>query len=102
MGDAELVELRMRRGTLLVIIEFLARRHDEWSKSGLVSDDLSDCTFVLSKPDPGERVALWKLESEIEKTFPEIFAPDYGELVASEKKKLSEELYGPGVAGKLT
>jgi hypothetical protein len=68
MREAEFVELRMRRATLLVIFEYLARSHDEWSKTGQIPDDNSDSTFALSKPDPGERVALCRLEGEIERT----------------------------------
>jgi hypothetical protein len=74
MRDAEFVEFKMRRATLLVIFEYLARSHDEWNKTHQVPGDYSDSTFVLSKPDPGERVALWRLEGEIERTLPKIFA----------------------------
>jgi hypothetical protein len=69
MRDAEFVELKMRRATLLVIFEYLARSHDEWSKTGKVQEDYSDSTFVLSRPDPGERVALWRLEGEIARPY---------------------------------
>ena len=96
MRDAEFVDLKMRRETLLVIFEYLARSHDEWSKTGKAPDDYSDSTFVLSRPDPGERVALWRLEGEIERTLPDIFDPEYKELIAAERKRLSEELYESG------
>ncbi|SRR2546429_10628 len=96
MRDAEFVDLKMRRETLLVIFEYLARSHDEWSKTGKAPDDYSDSTFVLSRPDPGERVALWRLEGEIERTLPDIFDPEYKELITAEKKRLSEELYESG------
>jgi hypothetical protein len=101
MRDAEFLELKMRRATLLVIFEYLARSHDEWSKTGKAPDDYSDSTFVLSKPDPGERVALWRLEGEIERTLADMFDPEYKELIAAEKKRLSEELW-VRAAGKLT
>ena len=96
MRDAEFVELKMRRATLLVIFEYLARSHDEWRKTGKVQEDYSDSAFVLSRPDPGERVALWRLEGEIERTLPDMFDPEYKELIAAEKKRLSEELYVSG------
>jgi len=96
MEDSEFADLRMRRATLLVILEFLTRSYDEWRKTGKAPDDYSDDTFILSRPDSGERVALWRLEGEIEKTLPEIFAPEFKELIAAEKKRLSEELYGSG------
>src|SRR5882757_5772661 len=96
MRDAEFVDLKMHRGTQLVIFEYLARSHDECSKTGKAPDDYSDSTFVLSKPDPGERVALRRLEGEIERTLPDMFDPEYKELIAAEKKRLSEELYGSG------
>jgi hypothetical protein len=96
MRTAEFVEVKMRRATLLVIFEYLARSHDEWSKTGQVPGDYSESTLVPSRPDPGGRVALWRLEGEIERTLPEIFDPDDNELIAMEKKRLSEELYGSG------
>jgi len=94
MRDAELVELKMRRGTLLVIFEYLARSYEEWRRAGKDPTDCSDDNFVLCKPDPGERVALWRLEGEIERTLPDIFNLEYKELIAAEKKRLSKELYG--------
>jgi hypothetical protein len=95
MENTNLVNLSMRRETLLVIFEFLARSHADWSKN-LESPAASgaDDSFVLRKPDSGERVALWRLEGEIERTLPEIFSAEYDELVASEKQRLSAELYG--------
>jgi hypothetical protein len=54
MRDAEFVDLKMRRGTLLVIFEYLARNHDEWRKTGKAPDDYSESTFVLSRPDPAK------------------------------------------------
>lgn len=61
--NSELVPIEMRRATLLVIFEYLARSYEEWKKRGESPDD----TFVLSNPDSGERVALWRLEGEIER-----------------------------------
>ena len=96
MRDGECVEIKMRRGTLLVIFEYLARSYDEWRRTEKALADSSDDAFVLCKPDPGERAALWRLEGEIERTLPDIFNPDFKELVAAEKKRLSQELYGSG------
>ena len=81
----------MRRATLLVIFEYLARSCEEWKKRGKLLDD----TLILPNPDSGERVALWRLEGEIERTLPEVFASDYREVIAEEKQRLSRELYGP-------
>jgi len=81
----------MRGETLLVIFEFLAQSYEEWKRSGPASDD----SFFLRKPDAGERVALWRLEGEIERTLPEIFSQEYKQLIAHEKRRLSTELYGP-------
>ena len=82
----------MRRGTLLVIFDYPGRSRDGWSKTGKAPDDYSDSTFMLSKPDPGERVALWRLEGQIARTVPDIFDADYKELIAAGKKCWSEEL----------
>ena len=84
MLNADHEMIKMRRDTFLVIFEFLTRSYEEWRKSGQLPDD----TFVLCKPDAGERVALWHLEGEIERTLPEIFAPEYKELIEAEKQRL--------------
>jgi hypothetical protein len=78
----------------LVIFEYLARSFDEWTKTRKTPDDLTDTDFVLSKPEPGERVALWRLEGQIEKTLPEIFNPEYQRFLAEEKQRLVQEMYG--------
>ncbi len=96
MKSAQVTTISMRTETLLVIFEFLARSYEDWRKSGVApARDLSDESFVLSKPDSGERVALWRLEGEIERTLPELFSPDYLDLIAEEKRCLTQELYGP-------
>ncbi len=92
MENTNLVNLSMRRETLLVIFEFLARSHDDWSKKAEILEAcVSDDSFVLRKPDSGERVALWRLEGEIERTLPEIFFAEYHDLIAREKQRLSAE-----------
>ena len=95
MQNTNLVNLSMRRETLLVIFEFLARSYDDWRKdSESPAASVSDDSCVLLKPDSGERVALWRLEGEIERTLPEIFSPEYKDLIVQEKQRLSAELYG--------
>jgi hypothetical protein len=99
MKDGQHATISMRKDTLLVIFEFLARSYEDWRKSGIAPvADLSDQSFALSKPDPGERIALWRLEGEIERTLPEVFSSDYLDLIASEKRRLTQELYGHDVA----
>jgi len=91
MAHGDKITLTMRGETLLVIFEFLAQSYADWKRSGPVSDE----SFLLRKPDAGERVALWQLEGEIERTLPEIFSPEYKQLITVEKRRLSTELYGP-------
>jgi len=92
--DAEFVELKMRRATLLVIFEFLTRSYEEQRKAGKAARESADGTFVLSKPEPGERLALLRLEAEIERTLPEVFSSNYLDQIADEKKRLVEEFQG--------
>lgn len=95
MENGGLVAITTRRETLLVIFEFLARSYDGWRDSeNIPRDEISDATFVLLKPDTGERVALWRLEGEIESTLPEMFSSNYHELIKNEKVRLKVELYG--------
>jgi len=84
-SDDSRVGISLSSGTWLVLFEYFARSYDAWR-----GDDAekSDDTFVLQKPDAGERIALWHLEGAIESTLPEMFAPDYNELIAEEKERL--------------
>jgi hypothetical protein len=95
MENTNDVSLTMRKETLLVIFEFLTRSYEGWRKiGGAHGNEVSDETFALCKPDAGERIALWRLEGAIERTFPELFSPDYRELIEKEKIRLKAELYG--------
>jgi hypothetical protein len=82
----EQVTISLPKGTLLVLFEFLSRSYDAWRSTG---DRPADSTFLLAKPDAGERAALWQLEGAIERTLPEVFASDYKDLVGHWKEKLT-------------
>jgi hypothetical protein len=88
-GLDEQVTISIPKGTLLVLFEFLAHSYEQWK--GSAKEQRSDDTFVLRTPDAGERVALWQLEGAIERTLPEVFAPDYKDLIAEWKRKLISE-----------
>lgn len=81
----EQVTIPIPKGTLLVLFEYLARSHDGWRRTG---ESLDESSFVLEKPDVGERLALWLLEGAIERTLPEIFWPEYRQLLAEWKQHL--------------
>ena len=85
-GLDEQISISLAKGTLLVLFEFLAHSHNQWK--GSASEQLSQDTFVLAKPDAAERVALWHLEGAIERTLPEILASDYKDLIAGWKAEI--------------
>ena len=85
----EQVTISLPKGTLLVLFEFLAHSYELWTRSG--NPPLAEDTFVLLKPEAGERAALWHLEGAIESTLPEIFAANYNDLVGEWKKKLTAQ-----------
>ncbi|MBZ5490516.1 MAG: hypothetical protein LAO76_06260 [Acidobacteriia bacterium] len=80
------ISIELPKGELLVIFEFLARSYDAWSEAG----NRDENTFVLSRPDAGERIILWHLEGAIESTLAEIFSPEYKELLKIAKEKAIE------------
>ena len=79
------VSISMPTGSLLVIFEYLANSYQTWRKNHASSDE---ATFELAKPDAGERLALWQLEGAIERILPEIFSPDYRQLLSEWKEYL--------------
>jgi hypothetical protein len=84
----EQVTISLPKGTLLVLFEFLSHSYELWKRS---SDPPAEETFVLLKPEAGERAALWHLETAIERTLPEIFAANYSDLVGEWKQKLTAQ-----------
>ncbi|HEY2912084.1 MAG TPA: hypothetical protein VGK21_01880 [Candidatus Angelobacter sp.] len=78
----EKISIELSKGELLVIFEFLARSYDAWQEAGNTKEN----TFVLSPPDVGERIILWRLEGEIERTLAEIFSTEYRDLVGRAKQ----------------
>lgn len=83
----EKVTISLPKGTLLVLFEFLAHSYEVWRRSG--NPPPAEDTFVLLKPDAGERTALWHLEGAIERTLPEIFAANYNDLLGEWKQRLT-------------
>lgn len=83
----EQVTISLPKGTLLVLFEFLSHSYESWKRSA--NPPASVDTFVLLKPDAGERAALWHLEGAIERTLPEIFAANYHELIGEWKRVLA-------------
>jgi hypothetical protein len=79
------VEIKLSKGELLVLFEFLARSWDRWKERGGQEVE----TFDLAKPDHGERTALWGLENTIESTLVEVLAANYHELVRQAKESLT-------------
>jgi hypothetical protein len=82
----ESTSITMPKGTLLVLFEYLARSYGSWKEASAAPDEAS---FALQPPDTGERKALWRLEGEIERTLPEVFSPDYRQLIAEWKERLT-------------
>ena len=82
-GLEESMTISVPKGTLLVIHEYLARSYDAWHKSGGEGH-----AYALLPPDTGERNALWQLEGAIERLLPELFSPEYHELIWQWKREL--------------
>lgn len=85
----EQVTISLPKGTLLVLFEFLSHSYVLWKRSG--DPPPAEDTFVLLKPEGGERAALWHLEGAIERTLPEISAANYNDLVGESKQKLTAQ-----------
>ena len=88
----EQVTISLPKGTFLVLFEFLAHSYESWRRSE--NPPPIEGTFILLQPDAGERTALWHLEGAIERTLPEVFAPDYSDLVGEWKQKLTAQSDG--------
>ena len=52
----------------------------------------TDLVADVGQPDPGELAALWHLEGAIERTLPEVFAPDYQNTIDGWKQKLRSQV----------
>ncbi len=85
----EIVSISLPKSAWLVIFELLASSSEKWRKSN--SDDSSASPMQVTASDHAQRVALWWLEGGIEKTLPELFAANYGELIEESKRRLAEK-----------
>ncbi len=82
------VSISLPKGTLLVLFELLASNDDLERSSTRPAKAQNE--FII-KPDQAECRALWQLEAAIERTLPEVFAPDYKYLIGEWKRKLLSE-----------
>ena len=67
--------LQLSRDVLLVLFEMLSRAAPDGA---------------VRPVDSGEQRALWDLQSELERTLPEPFSPDYREIVKAARERLQE------------
>ena len=74
MTDEGALSIRLTKDEALVLLEIIGDFRDE---------------SAIQVRDQAERHALWNLSALLEKAIPEIFAPNYRELVKAAKKNLS-------------
>jgi len=81
------VSITLEKSTCLVLFELLANSYQQWRKDN--PKDSAAAPMSVCATEHGQRVALWRLESAIERTLPEIFAGDYSKLVEESMQYLS-------------
>jgi len=87
------VQVSLPKSVCLVLYELLAASTEEWSKSGAQneSNNSSGVPLTVTVKHFEERAALLRLEGTLESALPELFSPNYWEIVAEARRLLSDE-----------
>ena len=82
------VEMRLPKSVCLVLFELLTRSYELWREEN--PDDTTAGPMLVNAIDLAERKALWRLEGALESTLPELFSPDYKDLVVKAKQLVAD------------
>jgi hypothetical protein len=55
-------------------------------------DDASASAMLVNAEEGSQRAALWELEGSLERTLPELFSSNYGDLLMESKRLLQERI----------
>ena len=84
------IPLTLSRSDCLVLFDLLTRSYEKWRE--ISPEDSTAAPLVVNAIRHGERVALWHLEgSSIERTLPELFSPEYSDLVEESLRALERQ-----------
>jgi hypothetical protein len=84
---SEPVMLELPKSVCLLLFEVLTATYERWRKSN--PDDATADPMMIAAQTHAERVAFWKLEGALERTLPELFSSNYGELLEESRKQLA-------------
>lgn len=84
----ENVSISLSKTACLVLFELLAVSYQEWRRSN--PDDSSANPMIVHAESQSQRAALWQLEGSLERTLPELFSSNYGELLVESRRLLAE------------
>ena len=84
----ETVSLPLSKAACLLLFELLTNSSETWRKQ--TPDDSSAGELKIVASQHAQRVALWRLEGALEKTLPELFAPNYTELLRQSEQVVAE------------
>ena len=84
------VTITLSKAACLVLFELLTVSYEAWRRDN-PNDDSADAMLVNAQ-ETSQRAALWELEGSLERTLPELFSSNYGDLLTESRRLLKERI----------
>jgi hypothetical protein len=84
------VTITLSKAACLVLFELLTVSYEAWRRDN--PNDASADALLLNAQETSQRAALWELEGSLERTLPELFSSNYGDLLTESRRLLKERI----------
>ena len=82
--------ITLSKAACLVLFELLTVSYEAWRRDN--PNDASADALLLNAQETSQRAALWELEGSLERTLPELFSSNYGDLLTESRRLLKERI----------
>lgn len=84
------VTISLSKAACIVLFELLTVSYEAWRQNN--PNDASAEAMVVNAEETAQRAALWELEGSLERTLPELFSSNYGDLLMESRRMLKERI----------
>jgi hypothetical protein len=86
------VTITLSTAACLVLFELLTVSYEAWRGKDNNPNDAAADAMLVNVEEASQRAALWELEGSIERTLPELFSSNYGDLLAESRRLLQARI----------
>jgi hypothetical protein len=80
------VTITLSKAACLVLFELLTVSYEAWRRNN--PNDASADVMLVNAEEASQRAALWELKGSLERTLPELFSSNYGDLLTESRRLL--------------